>query len=109
MLYPANATDAPHIMIRQNADGQNALMQAAAHGHDSIVGLLLEAGVPWNAIDKKGNCAGDLAVAAAHESTAELLLKAGTAHCMADFSLRFHESIPDKLCFAPALWLSENG
>ena len=63
-------------------------MQAAAHGHDGTVGLLLEAGVPWNAIDKKGNCAGDLAVAAAHELTAEMLLEAGTAHCAAALSFR---------------------
>ena len=52
-------------------------MEASTGGHDSIVTLLLEAGTPWNAIDKQGNCAGDLAVAAGHESTAEILLEAG--------------------------------
>ena len=63
-------------------------MQAAAHGHDSVVRLLLEAGVPWNAIDKEGNCAGDLAVAAAHESTADVLLEAGTVLCAAALSFK---------------------
>ena len=82
-------------------------MQAAAHGHDSIVGLLLEAGVPWNAIDKEGNCAGDLAVAAAHKSTAEMLLEAGTPHCVCHSD--FHKSVPYNLCFVLGLWWPENG
>ena len=103
MLYTANATDASHAAFQQDANGRNALMQAAAHGHNSIVGLLLDAGIPWNAIDKQGNCAGDLAVAAEHESTAEMLLEAGTAHCTAGPSLRFHASVPNELCFAPGL------
>lgn len=61
----------------QDEKGRNALMEAAAKGHDSAVTLLLAAGTPWNAIDKQGSCAGDLAVAAGHESTAEILLNAG--------------------------------
>ena len=88
MLHAASTTDAPHVVLKQDTEGRNALMQAAAHGHHSIVGLLLEAGVPWNAIDKEGNCAGDLAVAAAHESTAEMLLEAGTAPCAAALSFK---------------------
>lgn len=66
-------------MTLQDERGRNALMEAAASGHDSIVTLLLGAGTPWNAIDKEGSCGGDLAVAAGHESTAELLLEAGRA------------------------------
>lgn len=61
----------------QDRKGRNALMEAAAKGHDSAVTMLLAAGTPWNAIDKEGSCAGDLAVAAGHESTAEILLDAG--------------------------------
>ena len=64
----------------QDERGRNALMEAAAGGHDSIVTMLLEAGTPWNAIDKEGSCAGDLAVAAGHDSTAEMLLEAGGTH-----------------------------
>ena len=108
MLHAANATDAPHDVLQQDAEGRNSLMQAAAHGHDSVVGLLLEAGVPWNAIDKEGNCAGDLSVATAHESTAEMLLEAGATRCAAALSLRSHESMPYKLYFAPGFWSSEN-
>ena len=59
--------------------------------------------MPWNAIDKEGNCAGDLAVAAAHESTTEMLLEAGAAHYTAALSLKIHGSISDKLCFASGL------
>lgn len=52
-------------------------MEAAASGNGEVAAALLEAGTPWNAIDKQGSCAGDLAVAGGHESTAELLLEAG--------------------------------
>ena len=62
-------------------------MEAAAGGHDAIVRTLLEAGTPWNAIDKEGNCAGDLAVAAEHESTAEILLEAGRQISLAQICL----------------------
>jgi len=61
----------------QDEKGRNALMEAAVKGHDRTVTVLLAAGTPWNAIDKEGSCAGDLAVAAEHESTAEILLDAG--------------------------------
>ena len=108
MLHAAKTTDAPRPVLQQDAEGHNALMQAAAHGHDSIVGLLLEAGVPWNAIDKEGNCAGDLAVAAAHESTAEMLLEAGATRCAAAWSLRVHEGIPYEPYYAPEFWWSED-
>lgn len=73
----------------QDEKGRNALMEAAAKGHDSAVTLLLAAGTPWNAIDKEGSCAGDLAVAAGHESTAEILLDAGRI-----FSSHQHQSAP---------------
>lgn len=108
MLHAAKTTDAPRPVLQQDAEGHNALMQAAAHGHEGIVGLLLEAGVPWNAIDKEGNCAGDLAVAAAHESTAEMLLEAGATRCAAAWSLRVHEGIPYEPYYAPDFWWSED-
>ena len=52
-------------------------MLASMAGHDSVVEALLEAGTPWNALDKDGNCAGDLAMLAGHQSTTDLLLEAG--------------------------------
>lgn len=65
------------LNTRQDGKGQNALMVAAKGGHDSAVEILLEAGTPWNAIDKEGYCAGDLASLAGHESTVDILLEAG--------------------------------
>jgi protein arginine N-methyltransferase 2 len=55
-------------------------MLAAGGGHDPVVELLLEAGTPWNAIDKEGYCAGDHAMLAGHDTTTELLIGAGAAH-----------------------------
>lgn len=62
----------------QDENGQNALILAAMGGHNAVVEALLEAGTPWNAIDKEGYCAGDHAMLAGHESTTELLIKTGT-------------------------------
>ena len=62
---------------RQDDNGQNALMVASKGGHDLVVEILLEAGTPWNAIDKEGYCAGDLATLAGHQSTVDILLEAG--------------------------------
>lgn len=39
--------------------------------------LLLEAGAPWNALDRKGNCAGDYAMNAGHQEAYEVLMDAG--------------------------------
>ena len=69
-------------------------MEAAAGGHDSIVTTLLEAGTPWNAIDKEGNCAGNLAVAAGHASTAEILLEAGRIVFERRAALHQHTLLP---------------
>jgi hypothetical protein len=46
-------------------------------GHASIVKLLLEAGAPWNALDRKGNCAGDYAMNEGHQEAYEVLMDAG--------------------------------
>lgn len=57
-------------------------MRAAENGKDEIVGLLLEAGVPWNAVDRRGRCAGDFALSAGHEAATMLLVDAGTVPLM---------------------------
>ena len=52
---------------------------AAAHaGHTEVLRLLLEAGAPWNAIDKRGKCAGEYAMESGQQEAADLLLGAGT-------------------------------
>ena len=64
-------------MHLQDENGQNALMLAAAQGHTEVAARLLEAGAPWNALDREGHCAGDLAMQAGHQETVGLLLDAG--------------------------------
>ena len=52
---------------------------AAAHaGHTEVLRLLLEAGAPWNAVDKQGKCAGEYAIESGQQEAADLLLSAGT-------------------------------
>ncbi|KAK9809247.1 hypothetical protein WJX72_012048 [[Myrmecia] bisecta] len=63
-------------------DKGSKLMAAAAAGDTEC--LLLDAGAPWNAIDKTGKCAGDYAVEGGHEEAAEFLLEAG---CRAELVL----------------------
>ena len=64
--------------------GRSALHLAAAAGSEPCVTALLQAGAPWNAVDREGACPGDLANAAgatgaaaalfAHAVRCELLL-----------------------------------
>ncbi|KAJ7532092.1 hypothetical protein O6H91_14G072100 [Diphasiastrum complanatum] len=57
--------------------GVTPLMLAAQHGHASLVRLLLDAGAPWNALDRSGRCAGDYAMEAGHQAAFDMLLNAG--------------------------------
>jgi type IV protein arginine methyltransferase len=50
-----------YACLQDEATGQSPLMVAAALGHLPLVQLLLEAGAPWNAVDRNGNCAGNYA------------------------------------------------
>ncbi|CAD7697309.1 unnamed protein product [Ostreobium quekettii] len=59
-------------------------MVAAKAGHSSVVGRLLEAGAPWNALDKNGLCAGEHAEAAGHQDVVNQLVVAG---CRAELIL----------------------
>ena len=57
-------------------------MLAAAGGHEPVVTQLLAAGVPWNAVDRHNDSAGDLAAKAGHEAVYELIVAAGELqHC----------------------------
>ena len=66
---PASAQD--------DATGESALMRAAAAGSAEIVALLLERGAPWNALDRRGRCAGEFAVDAQSQECVDLLVNAG--------------------------------
>lgn len=57
--------------------GQSVLMAAAAAGATEAVEALLEAGAPWNAIDRRGRCAGDFAMDGDHADAAGAILEAG--------------------------------
>ena len=58
--------------------GQSPLMVASAVGNVSLVQNLLEAGAPWNAVDRKGQCAGNFATDAQHWEVVNLLVEWGT-------------------------------
>ena len=62
---------------QEESTGESALMRAAAAGSAEIVALLLERGAPWNALDRKGRCAGEFAVDARSQECVDLLVNAG--------------------------------
>lgn len=62
---------------QEGGHGTSALMSAAAAGHTEAARALLEAGAPWNAIDKSSRCAGDLTSDGGHREAAEAILEAG--------------------------------
>jgi type IV protein arginine methyltransferase len=58
--------------------GASPLMAAAAGGHGAVCQYLLEAGAPWNAIDRQGQCAGNYATDHQHWGVVNLLVEWGT-------------------------------
>lgn len=69
--------DAAPASAQDEATGESALMRAAQGGHAELVALLLERGAPWNALDRKGRCAGEFAVDAQSQTCVDLLVNAG--------------------------------
>jgi len=57
-----------------DGDGVSALMAAASVGKIGLVQLLLSRGAPWNALDKKGKCAGEYAIENHHQETIDALV-----------------------------------
>lgn len=57
-------------------DGVSALMLAAGGGHGAVVEKLLASGAPWNAIDRRGRCAGNHALDAGHQPIVDQLVEA---------------------------------
>ena len=61
---------------QRDVDGVSALMLAAAGGHVRVTEQLLDAGAPWNAIDRRGKCAGNHALDAGHQEVVDQLVDA---------------------------------
>ncbi|GFH55807.1 hypothetical protein CTEN210_12283 [Chaetoceros tenuissimus] len=64
--------------LQDQATGISPLMAAADAGHLNICQKLLEEGAPWNAVCRKGLCAGDYAMNKQHWDIVNLLVDAGT-------------------------------
>ena len=58
--------------------GTSPLMAAAKVGNVTLCQMLLEAGAPWNAIDRQGQCAGNYATDAEQWEVVNLLVEWGT-------------------------------
>ena len=58
--------------------GRSPLMAAAAVGNEALCQHLLEAGAPWNAVDRQGQCAGNYATLQEHWGVVNLLVEWGT-------------------------------
>jgi protein arginine N-methyltransferase 2 len=61
---------------QEDEDGHSALMLAAGGGHGHVVELLLWAGAPWNAIDRRGRCAGNHALDNGHQPVVDQIVDA---------------------------------
>ena len=60
--------------FQEDEGGCSPLMLAAAAGHAPIVRALLAAGAPWNAVDRRGRCAGNHALDAGQQAIVDLLV-----------------------------------
>ncbi len=64
--------------LQDEKTGISPLMAAAEGGHLDLCRLLLEEGAPWNAIDRKGKCAGNYATEKQSWDVVNLLVDSGT-------------------------------
>ena len=64
--------------LQDESTGRSPLMAAAEKGHLDICNLLLEHGAPWNAVDRRGLCAGNYATDAEHWDIVNLLVEHAT-------------------------------
>ena len=69
-----------HLLAAQQdpESGLSPLMLAAQNGHLDICRILLDAGAPWNALDRYGKCAGNWAQENEHWEVVNLLVEEGT-------------------------------
>jgi len=64
--------------LQDEETGTSPLIAAGRAGHVAICELLLEEGAPWNAVDRKGKCAGNYATEGGYWEVVDLLVDAGT-------------------------------
>ncbi|GBG27475.1 Protein arginine N-methyltransferase 2 [Hondaea fermentalgiana] len=69
---PENASS-----YQDEESGASVLMVASQLGLIEVVKTLLERGAPWNALDRKGRCAGEYALEAGHQAVVDLLVDHG--------------------------------
>lgn len=65
------------VTFQEEQTGFSPLMGAAVSGKAEIIELLIDHGTPWNALDRKGFCAGDYAMQEGQEEALDVLLNAG--------------------------------
>jgi hypothetical protein len=69
----------PYLAREQlHVSGMSPLMVAASVGNLELLMLLVEYGAPWNAIDRKGKCAGNHAYDIAHQGCIDYLVAIAT-------------------------------
>lgn len=71
------AEDLIYAFLQDETTGRSPLMAAAASGNGALCQQLLEAGAPWNALDREGKCAGDYATDNQHWGVVNLLVDWG--------------------------------
>jgi type IV protein arginine methyltransferase len=67
-----------YVSQQDDTTGWSPLMAAAHTGHVPLCQYLLEQGAPWNAIDRQGQCAGNLATEREHWKIVNVLVEWGT-------------------------------
>lgn len=72
------------------ATGTSGLMAAAGANQAELVELMLQRGAPWNAVDRKGKCAGQYALAAGHQALVDRLVVRFYVKVAISFSLPFY-------------------
>mmetsp|Transcript_16974 Transcript_16974/g.36952 ORF Transcript_16974/g.36952 Transcript_16974/m.36952 type:complete len:425 (+) Transcript_16974:1-1275(+) len=70
-------SEKPQVFYQDEETGESVLMRASANGRMDVVRFLLEKGAPWNALDRKGKCAGEYALDKAHQHIVDLLVDHG--------------------------------
>jgi len=79
--------------------GRSPLMAAASTGNGALCQHLLEAGAPWNAVDRNGQCAGNYATDNQHFGVVQLLVdwatRAELILGMVERSIRDHGATDD--------------